>query len=119
MVYICCSALSLLFSRSCACRQLTSELGEQLQAYLDQEDADRDSDTGNFPGLRQFSLITHSFGVLVVQGVLQVFQGYLRNLLKSTSGLVIRDHALQHQSVSGLHRKGHSEHGPSGLKQRR
>eukprot|EP00117_Sycon_ciliatum_P047662 scpid34714/ scgid3231/ Transcription factor AP-2-epsilon len=77
--------------------QLTSELSVQLQSYLDQEEADRDNDNVNFPGLRQFSLITHSFGVLVVQGVLQVFQGYLNNLMKTTGGMVIRDHALQHQ----------------------
>eukprot|EP00117_Sycon_ciliatum_P027414 scpid51423/ scgid0875/ Transcription factor AP-2-epsilon; Activating enhancer-binding protein 2-epsilon len=79
-----------------AALSLTNELREILDHYINLEDnQNKDMDRLPLTGLRQFSLITHSFGVSTISGVLTLFQNYLTTLLKCTGGIPVRDdHAL-------------------------
>lgn len=77
-------------------RQLVGEFRELLEHYIAQEEMDRDVADAPMTGLRSFSLITHSFGVTTISGVMGTFQAYLTSLLKYSSGMNMVDEGMYH-----------------------
>ena len=90
-------------------RNLVSELRDLLEHYIAQEEVDRDNPDAPMTGLRSFSLITHSFGVTTISGVLGTLICYLNGLLKYTAAMppVEGGGGMYNPGHHGHHNHGH------------
>ncbi|XP_065174996.1 transcription factor AP-2-epsilon-like [Sycon ciliatum] len=91
------------------CVNLVSELRDLLEHYIAQEEVDRDNPDAPMTGLRSFSLITHSFGVTTISGVLGTLICYLNGLLKYTAAMppVEGGGGMYNPGHHGHHNHGH------------